>query len=84
MVQQFRSQRLKEEYGRKTEAEVQQMIQERHVKIQQVRRSVELSREDADAAIADSEQVFAALISCIERGQAEPGPGNRSVREEML
>ncbi|KAM4614743.1 zinc finger protein RFP-like isoform 2-T2 [Polymixia lowei] len=68
---------LKEEYeGKKaqlgkTGAEVQQMIQERQLKIQEVKHSVELSKEDADREIADSVEVFTALMSSIERSQAE-------------
>ncbi|KAM4614756.1 zinc finger protein RFP-like [Polymixia lowei] len=68
---------LKEEYeGKKaqlgkTGAEVQQMIQERQLKIQEIKHSVELSKEDADREIADSVEVFTALMSSIERNQAE-------------
>uniref|UniRef100_A0A668A723 Uncharacterized protein n=1 Tax=Myripristis murdjan TaxID=586833 RepID=A0A668A723_9TELE len=68
---------LKEEYeGKKaelgkTEAEIQQMIQKRQVKIQEIKRSVELSREDAEREIADSLRVFTALMQSVERGQAE-------------
>ncbi|KAM4615613.1 uncharacterized protein ACJ7VT_010698 [Polymixia lowei] len=68
---------LKEEYeGKKaqlgkTGAEVQQMIQERQLKIQEIKHSVQLSKEDADREIADSVEVFTALMSSIERSQAE-------------
>uniref|UniRef100_A0A668AQ74 Uncharacterized protein n=1 Tax=Myripristis murdjan TaxID=586833 RepID=A0A668AQ74_9TELE len=68
---------LKEEYeGKKaelgqTEAEIQQMIQKRRVKIQEIKRSVELSREDAEREIADGVRVFTALMQSVERGQAE-------------
>ncbi|KAM4614752.1 E3 ubiquitin-protein ligase TRIM39-like [Polymixia lowei] len=68
---------LKEEYeGKKaqlgkTGAEVQQMIQERQLKIQEIKHSVELSKEDADREIADSVEVFTALMSSIERSQDE-------------
>ncbi|XP_071381478.1 E3 ubiquitin-protein ligase TRIM21-like [Centroberyx affinis] len=68
---------LEEEYeGKKaelgkTEAEIQQMIQERNLKIQEIKHSVELSKEDADREIADSVQVFTALMQSVERGQAE-------------
>ncbi|XP_078138080.1 E3 ubiquitin-protein ligase TRIM21-like [Centroberyx gerrardi] len=55
----------------KTEAEIQQMIQERQLKIQEIRHSVELSKEDADREIADSVRVFTALMQSVERGQAE-------------
>ncbi|XP_051236987.1 E3 ubiquitin-protein ligase TRIM21-like [Dicentrarchus labrax] len=68
---------LKEEYeGKKaelgkTEAEIQQMIQKRRLKIQEIKRSVELSKEGADREIADGVQVFTALKESVERSQAE-------------
>ncbi|XP_034072640.1 E3 ubiquitin-protein ligase TRIM21-like [Gymnodraco acuticeps] len=68
---------LKEEYeGKKaelgkTEAETQQMIQKRRLKIQEMNRSVELSKEGADREIADGVQVFTALKESVERSQAE-------------
>ncbi|XP_038562872.1 E3 ubiquitin-protein ligase TRIM21-like [Micropterus salmoides] len=68
---------LKEEYeGKKaelgkTEAETQQMIQKRRLKIQEIKRSVELSKEDADKEIAGGVQVFSALKESVERSQAE-------------
>ncbi|XP_071396175.1 E3 ubiquitin-protein ligase TRIM39-like [Centroberyx affinis] len=55
----------------KTEAEIQQKIQERRLKIQEIKHSVELSKEDADREIADSVLVFTALMQSVERGQAE-------------
>ncbi|XP_037623133.1 zinc finger protein RFP-like [Sebastes umbrosus] len=68
---------LKEEYeGKKaelgkTEAEIQQMIQKRRLKIQEMKHSVGLSKEDADREIADGVQVFTALKESVERSQAE-------------
>ncbi|XP_037623134.1 probable E3 ubiquitin-protein ligase TRIML1 [Sebastes umbrosus] len=68
---------LKEEYeGKKaelgkTEAEIQQMIQKRGLKIQEMKHSVGLSKEDADREIADGVQVFTALKESVERSQAE-------------
>ncbi|XP_033982047.1 E3 ubiquitin-protein ligase TRIM21-like [Trematomus bernacchii] len=55
----------------KTEAEIQQMIQKRRLKIQEMNRSVELSKEGADREIADGLQVFTALKESVERSQAE-------------
>ncbi|XP_075945826.1 E3 ubiquitin-protein ligase TRIM21-like [Anarhichas minor] len=55
----------------KTEAEIQQMIQKRQLKIQKIKHSVELSEEDADREIADGVQVFTALKESVERSQAE-------------
>ncbi|XP_075945768.1 E3 ubiquitin-protein ligase TRIM21-like [Anarhichas minor] len=68
---------LKEEFeGKKaelgkTEAEIQQMIQKRRLKIQEIKHSVEISEEDADREIADGVQVFTALKESVERSQAE-------------
>ncbi|XP_029288936.1 E3 ubiquitin-protein ligase TRIM39-like [Cottoperca gobio] len=55
----------------KTEADIQQMIQKRQLKIQEMKRSVELSKEDADREIAGGVQVFTALKETVERSQAE-------------
>ncbi|KAL0964931.1 hypothetical protein UPYG_G00274590 [Umbra pygmaea] len=68
---------LEEEYVEKmsrlekTEAEVQQMIQERLQKVHDIKHSVELSRKDAERQISDSVEVFTALVRSIERSQAE-------------
>uniref|UniRef100_A0A671WG47 Uncharacterized protein n=1 Tax=Sparus aurata TaxID=8175 RepID=A0A671WG47_SPAAU len=68
---------LKEEYeGKKaelgkTDAEIQQMIQKRRLKIEEMKRSVELSKKDADREIAAGVQVFRALKESVERSQAE-------------
>ncbi|KAM7003195.1 E3 ubiquitin-protein ligase TRIM21-like isoform 1-T1 [Tautogolabrus adspersus] len=68
---------LKEEYkGKKaelgkTEAEIQQMIQKRRQKIQEIKCSVELSDEKADREITEGVQVFTALKESVERSQAE-------------
>ncbi|KAM3877124.1 E3 ubiquitin-protein ligase TRIM21-like [Diretmus argenteus] len=55
----------------KTEAQIQQMIQHRQLKIREINQSVELSKEDANREISDSVLVFTALIQSVERGQAE-------------
>ncbi|XP_030280832.1 E3 ubiquitin-protein ligase TRIM39-like isoform X3 [Sparus aurata] len=68
---------LKEGYKRKkaelgkTDAEIQQMIQKRRLKIEEMKRSVELSNKDADREIAAGVQVFSALKESVERSQAE-------------
>ncbi|XP_030266595.1 zinc finger protein RFP-like [Sparus aurata] len=68
---------LKEEYeGKKaelgkTDAEIQQMIQKRRLKIEEMKCSVELSKKDADREIAAGVQVFSALKESVERSQAE-------------
>ncbi|XP_049429437.1 E3 ubiquitin-protein ligase TRIM39-like [Epinephelus fuscoguttatus] len=55
----------------KTEAEIQQMIQKRQLKIEEIKHSVELSKEDADREISDGVQVFTALKESVKRSQAE-------------
>ncbi|XP_059190244.1 E3 ubiquitin-protein ligase TRIM21-like [Centropristis striata] len=68
---------LKEEYeGKKaelgeTEAEIQQMIQKRRLKIEEMKHSVALSKEAAHRETADGVQVFTALKESVERSQAE-------------
>ncbi|XP_049452681.1 E3 ubiquitin-protein ligase TRIM21-like isoform X1 [Epinephelus fuscoguttatus] len=68
---------LKEEYERKkfklgkTEAEIQQMIKERRLKIQEFKDSVSISRQTADREIANSNHVFTELKEAIERNQAK-------------
>ncbi|XP_039669475.1 E3 ubiquitin-protein ligase TRIM21-like [Perca fluviatilis] len=63
---------LKEEYERKkAEAGIQQMIQKRRVKIQEIKRSVDLSEEDADREIAEGVQVFTSLKESVEKGLNE-------------
>ncbi|XP_068444963.1 E3 ubiquitin-protein ligase TRIM39-like [Clinocottus analis] len=64
---------LGDEYERKkvelekTEAEIQEMIQKRRLKIQEVKRIVELSEEDADREKAEGVQVFTDLKESVER-----------------
>ncbi|KAI4903260.1 hypothetical protein NFI96_032700, partial [Prochilodus magdalenae] len=53
------------------QAEVQQMIQDRLKKIEEIRLSVELSKEITEQEVADSVEVFSALVRCIERSLAE-------------
>ncbi|XP_034391679.1 E3 ubiquitin-protein ligase TRIM21-like isoform X6 [Cyclopterus lumpus] len=64
---------LKEEYEgkkvelEKTEAELQEMIQKRRLKIQDVKHIIELSEEDADRKKAEGVQVFTHLKESVER-----------------
>ncbi|KAM3609043.1 uncharacterized protein V6R79_008975 [Siganus canaliculatus] len=53
----------------KTEAELQQMIQKRRVKVQELKRSVQLSQEAADREMAEGVVVFSALKESVERSQ---------------
>ncbi|KAG9331844.1 hypothetical protein JZ751_016870 [Albula glossodonta] len=56
---------------KKTEADVQQMVQERERKVEEIRQCVELSRSSTQREIEDSVQVFSALMRSIELRQAE-------------
>uniref|UniRef100_A0A8K9Y4Z9 E3 ubiquitin-protein ligase TRIM39-like n=1 Tax=Oncorhynchus mykiss TaxID=8022 RepID=A0A8K9Y4Z9_ONCMY len=56
---------------KKTEAEVQQMIQARLKKLDEIKHSVKLSRINSKKEIEDGVQVFTALVRSIERSQAE-------------
>ncbi|KAL4008932.1 hypothetical protein ACER0C_002784 [Sarotherodon galilaeus] len=64
---------LKEEYEgkkaelEKTEAEIQQMIQKRRLKIQEITESVKMSKDAADRQKAEGVQVFTALMESVER-----------------
>ncbi|CAL8407065.1 unnamed protein product [Arctogadus glacialis] len=64
---------LKEEYEVKTaqlgkiEAGVQKMIQQRKLKIKEIKDTVDMSKKGADREIADGGQVFTALIGCVEK-----------------
>ncbi|XP_056264424.1 E3 ubiquitin-protein ligase TRIM39-like [Pseudoliparis swirei] len=51
----------------KTEAETQEMIQRRRLKIQEVQHNVKLSEEDADREKAEGVQVFTGLKESVER-----------------
>uniref|UniRef100_A0A3Q3LG74 Uncharacterized protein n=1 Tax=Labrus bergylta TaxID=56723 RepID=A0A3Q3LG74_9LABR len=51
--------------------EIQKMMEERHLKIQEMKDSVELSRADTDREKSDSVQVFTALIRSVEEGLAQ-------------
>ncbi|KAM6961546.1 uncharacterized protein LKV04_020561 [Tautogolabrus adspersus] len=68
---------LMEQYEKKTaeltetEAEIQKMIEERRLKIQKMKDSVELSRADTDREKSDSVEVFTALIRSVEEGLAQ-------------
>ncbi|XP_041729055.2 E3 ubiquitin-protein ligase TRIM21-like [Coregonus clupeaformis] len=52
-------------------AQVQKMIQERLQKVREIKYSVELSQRDAEREIAESVEIFTALVRSIERSQAE-------------
>ncbi|XP_062850606.1 E3 ubiquitin-protein ligase TRIM39-like isoform X2 [Trichomycterus rosablanca] len=54
-----------------TQAEVEQMIQDRLKKIKEIKHSVELNKKNTEKEKADSMEIFRALIHSIERNQAE-------------
>ncbi|XP_071315934.1 E3 ubiquitin-protein ligase TRIM21-like [Trachinotus anak] len=54
----------------KSEAEIQQMIQARARKIEEIKISVELSKAEKDREICSSAQVFTMVVSDIERNQS--------------
>ncbi|XP_023256167.1 tripartite motif-containing protein 16-like, partial [Seriola lalandi dorsalis] len=51
----------------KTEAEIQQMIQKRRLKIQEFKRQVNFSKEKANIEIGEGVQVFTALMESVQR-----------------
>ncbi|KAJ8007621.1 hypothetical protein DPEC_G00096080 [Dallia pectoralis] len=55
----------------KTEIDVQQMIQERVKKVEEIKHSVKLNKSSTQMEIEDSMQVFQELIRSIQRTQAE-------------
>ncbi|XP_062338540.1 zinc-binding protein A33-like [Osmerus eperlanus] len=52
-------------------AEMNQMMEQRSRKVQEIKLSAETSKKDAEREISDSVQVFTALVHSIERSQAE-------------
>ncbi|XP_078137950.1 E3 ubiquitin-protein ligase TRIM39 [Centroberyx gerrardi] len=56
---------------KRTEIDVQQMIQDRLKKVEEIKHSVELNKASAQKEIADSMQVFSELVRSIQRTQAE-------------
>ncbi|XP_073337210.1 E3 ubiquitin-protein ligase TRIM21-like [Pagrus major] len=55
----------------KQEADIQQQILERQLKIQELKHSIKLSKDAADREIEGGVQVFTALIQSLERAKAE-------------
>ncbi|XP_034080914.1 E3 ubiquitin-protein ligase TRIM21-like [Gymnodraco acuticeps] len=55
----------------KKEARIQEMIQKRQLKIEEIKHSVDLSKEEADREIAEGVQVFTALKESVERNLNE-------------
>ncbi|XP_076869117.1 E3 ubiquitin-protein ligase TRIM39 [Brachyhypopomus gauderio] len=55
----------------RTQADIQQMIQERIQKTKEIKNSIQMCRENTGREIAAGIEVFSALVHCIERSQAE-------------
>ncbi|XP_033985538.1 E3 ubiquitin-protein ligase TRIM21-like [Trematomus bernacchii] len=55
----------------KKEARIQEMIRKRQLKIEEIKHSVDLSKEDADREVAEGVQVFTALKESVERNLNE-------------
>ncbi|KAF5884028.1 E3 ubiquitin-protein ligase TRIM39-like isoform X1, partial [Clarias magur] len=56
---------------RKTQLEVQEMIQERLKKIKEIEHSAESTKKNTEKEKADVVEMFSALMRCLERSQAE-------------
>ncbi|XP_015229119.1 PREDICTED: zinc finger protein RFP-like isoform X2 [Cyprinodon variegatus] len=56
---------------KKTEIDVQQMIQERVKKVEEIKQSVELNKVSARKEIEESVQVFSELVRSIQKAQSE-------------
>ncbi|XP_034534166.1 E3 ubiquitin-protein ligase TRIM39-like [Notolabrus celidotus] len=54
-----------------TDTAIQEMIQNRRVKIQEIKHSADLGKRDADREMAEGVRVFTALKESVERGQAK-------------
>ena len=61
-------------------SEVQQMIQERKLKIKEMKDTVQRSKADADREIAEGVKVLNALMSCIEKWRDD---FNQTVKEKL-
>ncbi|XP_047458448.1 E3 ubiquitin-protein ligase TRIM39-like [Mugil cephalus] len=56
---------------KRVEADVQQMIQDRRKKVEEIKQSVELSKEISKRDIEESMEVFSALFHTVEKSRAE-------------
>ncbi|XP_060771641.1 E3 ubiquitin-protein ligase TRIM39-like [Neoarius graeffei] len=56
---------------RKAQVEVQQMIQERVKKIEEIKHAVELNKKNTEKEKADIVEIFSVLMRCIERSETE-------------
>ncbi|CAL8406750.1 unnamed protein product [Arctogadus glacialis] len=64
----------------KIEAKLPQMIQERKLKIKEIKATVVCSKSDADREIADGGQILTALICCVEKCRDD---FNQTVKEKL-
>ncbi|XP_051258397.1 nuclear factor 7, ovary isoform X1 [Dicentrarchus labrax] len=56
---------------KRTEIDVQEMIQERVKKVEEIKHSMELNKASTQREIEESVQVFSELVRCIQKTQAE-------------
>lgn len=56
---------------RKTQARIQQVILQRRMRIQELKRSMKLNEDAADGEMAAGVQIFTAMIQTLEKAQAE-------------
>ncbi|XP_036416583.1 E3 ubiquitin-protein ligase TRIM39 isoform X1 [Colossoma macropomum] len=55
----------------KSQSDIKQMIEQRLKKTNEIKQSIQMSKENTEREIAHSIEVFTVLVHCIERGQAE-------------
>ncbi|KAM9315302.1 E3 ubiquitin-protein ligase TRIM21-like [Pholidichthys leucotaenia] len=68
IVSQFRREAQQAAKPGDVQFEIQQMIQKRRMKIEEIKKSLQMSRDAADREKAEGVQVFTALKECVERG----------------
>uniref|UniRef100_A0A3Q3QE71 Uncharacterized protein n=1 Tax=Monopterus albus TaxID=43700 RepID=A0A3Q3QE71_MONAL len=71
IAEQFKEIRIRGVEGKRTEIDIQQMIQDRMKKVEEIKHSVELNKASAQREIEESMQVFSELVRSIQRTQAE-------------
>ncbi|XP_036969276.1 E3 ubiquitin-protein ligase TRIM39-like [Acanthopagrus latus] len=66
-----RESKRKKSQMKRIEADVQQMIQDRLLKVEEIKLSVELSKENSKRDVMESMEVFSSLLRSMERNQSE-------------
>ncbi|XP_076843496.1 E3 ubiquitin-protein ligase TRIM39-like [Brachyhypopomus gauderio] len=67
----------------KTRSDFREMIQEREKKMEEIKHTVELRKKRPEKDIADSTEVFTALVQSIEKSQAELGRARHKAAERQ-